>query len=186
MTLMILGLAVWTAAHMLKRLAPDLRQSMQDKMGDGSKGVIALLILASVVLMVLGYRGADAAVLWDHSALTKGINNLIVLVAVVLFGVGNSKSRLRPKMRHPMLWGVVLWAAGHVLVNGDVASLVLFGWLALWALAEMQLINRAEPDYAPFEGGTLAGDIRLGIITLVVYGAIAGVHTWLGYPTFGA
>ncbi len=185
MTLLILGLVLWTAAHLFKRVAPAARASMQDRMGDGSKGVIALVLVASMVLMVIGYRGADTSFLWGRSAATTGINNLLMLVAVALFGVGNSKSRLRPKFRHPMLWGTFIWAASHLLVNGDTASLVLFGWIAIWALVEMQMINRAEPDYVPYEGGSAAGDVRLFIITLVLYGVIAGIHTFLNYNPFG-
>ncbi|NNF90618.1 MAG: NnrU family protein [Boseongicola sp.] len=185
MTILILGLILWTAPHVFKRVAPGPRQAMQDRMGDASKGLIALILLASIVLMVIGYRAADTQFLWGRSAATTGINNLLMLISVVLFGAGNSKSRLRSKMRHPMLWGTVIWALAHILVNGDIASLVLFGWLAVWALAEMRLINSAVHSYVPYDGGSVAGDIRLGIIAVVVYGVIAAIHTWLGYPPFG-
>lgn len=185
MTILILGLVLWTAAHVFKRVAPVQRQALQDRMGDGSKGIFAVLILASVVLMVIGFKSADSAFLWGRSAATTGINNLMMLVSVALFGLGSSKSRLRSKMRHPMLWGTVIWALAHLLVNGDVASLVLFCWIGFWALAEMQLINRAETSYVPYDGGSAAGDVRLGIITLVVFGVIAMIHTWLGYSPFG-
>ena len=136
--------------------------------------------------MVIGYRGAFGEFYWGPSAATTGINNLLMLLAVALFGLGSSKSRLRSKMRHPMLTGVVVWAVAHLLVNGDTASFILFGWLAIWALAEMVVINRAEPDYTPYEGGSKAGDIRLAVISLVVYGVISGIHIWLGYNPFGA
>lgn len=185
MTLLILGLLLWSFVHFFKRLAPAGRAAMQGKMGDASKGVIAILLVLSIVLMVIGYRSAPLDFLWGRSPATTGINNLLMLAAVALFGLGSSKSRLRKKMRHPMLTGVVVWAASHLLVNGDTASIVLFGGLAIWALAEMVLINRAEPNYTPYDGGSTAGDIRLGIITIVVYGIISGIHTWLGYFPFG-
>ena len=185
MTLLILGLLVWTFVHFFKRLAPAGRAAMQDRMGDASKGVIAILLVLSIVLMVIGYRSAPVDFLWGRSAATTGINNLLMLAAVALFGLGSSKSRLRKKMRHPMLTGVVVWSASHLLVNGDTASIVLFGGLAAWALAEMVLINRAEPGYTPYDGGSAAGDIRLAVITIVIYGIIAGIHTWLGYFPFG-
>lgn len=185
MTLLILGLLLWSFVHFFKRLMPAGRVAMQDKMGDASKGLIALLLVTSIVLMVIGYRSAPVDFLWGRSVATTGINNLLMIVAVALFGLGSSKSRLRRKMRHPMLTGVVVWSAAHLLVNGDTASIVLFGGLAVWALAEMVLINRAEADYTPYDGGSAAGDIRLGVITLVIYGIIAGIHTWLGYFPFG-
>ena len=185
MTLMILGLILWTAAHMFKRVAPGPRQALQDRMGDASKGIFAVVLLLSVVLMVIGYRGADSTFYWGRSAATTGINNLLMLVAVALYGVGDPKSRLGARMRHPMLWGTVIWAVAHILVNGDSVSLILFGWLAVWALAEMTLINRAVHSYVPYDGGSVAGDVRLGIITIVAYAVIAGIHAWLGYNPFG-
>lgn len=185
MFFLILGLILWTGAHVFKRVAPGPRQQLQDKMGDGSKGLFAVVIVLSIVLMVIGYRGADSAFLWGRSAATTGVNNLMMLAAVALFGLGNSKSRLRKYFRHPMLWGTVVWALAHILVNGDVTSLLLFGWIAIWALAEMQLVNRAAHSYVPFDGGSVHGDIKLGIITLVIYGIIAAIHTFLGYFPFG-
>lgn len=185
MTLLILGLILWTAAHLFKRLAPGVRGAMQDKMGDASKGVVALALVASVVLIVIGYRSADSEFLWGRSVATTGINNLMMLAAVALFGLGSSKSRLRSKFRHPMLWGTVVWAVAHLLVNGDVASIILFGWIAVWALVEMQVINRSDETYVPYAGGSAMGDARLAIIALVIYGILAGIHTWLGYFPFG-
>lgn len=185
MTLLILGLIIWTAAHFFKRFSPSGRAALQEKLGDGSKGLIAVLLVVSVVLMVIGYRSAPADFLWGRSVATTGINNLLMFPAIALFGVGSSKSRLRGKMRHPMLTGVVVWALAHLLVNGDTASLVLFGGLAIWALAQMVILNRTVPDYTPYEGGTVAGDVRLGLITAVLYAIFAAVHTWVGYFPFG-
>lgn len=186
MALLICGLVLWVAAHFFKRIAVGQRQTLQDRLGDGSKGVIALVLLLSVVLMVIGYRGAVGEFYWGRNAAMTGINNLLMLLAVALFGLGSSKSRLRAKMRHPMLTGVVVWAVSHLLVNGDTPSFILFGGLALWAIAEMFIINRAEPDYTPYEGGSVAGDIRLAVISLVVFTVISVIHIWLGYNPFGA
>lgn len=186
MAILILGLLIWVAAHFFKRVAVAPRQAMQERMGDASKGVIAAVLLLSVVLMVIGYRGAVGEFYWGRSPAMTGINNLLMLLAVALFGLGSSKSRLRAKMRHPMLTGVVVWAVAHLLVNGDTPSFILFGGLAVWALAEMAIINRAEPDYTPFQGGSTAGDIRLLVISIVVFAVISGIHIWLGYNPFGA
>lgn len=184
MTLLMLGLVLWAAAHMTKRLAPGLRGAMQDRLGDAAKGVIAGALLVAMALMVIGYRGADGAIHWGPTPATTGINNLMMLAAVALFGAGGAKSRLAARLRHPMLTGVVVWAAAHVLVNGDTPSFVLFGGLALWALAAMALINRAEPQFRP-PAGSLAGDIRLAAVSVVVFAVIAGLHSWLGHFPFG-
>ena len=177
----ILGLALWAAAHFMKRLMPGLH----GRLGGVSKPVVALASVGAIALMVVGYKAAAPTELWALGNWAVYLNNLIMLVAVALIGLGNSKSRLRGTLRHPMLTGAVVWAVAHLLVNGDLPSLVLFGGLALWALVEMRVINAAEPKPAPFEGGTMAGDIRLVVITLVVFGIIGMVHSYLGPSPFG-
>lgn len=180
MTLLILGLALWVVPHVLKRVAPDLRAGW----GEKAKGPLSLAMVAGIVLMVIGYRAAEGAVFWGRSPALVGINNLLMLVSIYLFAASGMKTALARKMRHPMLTATVLWALAHLLVNGDTPSFVLFGGIAAWALWSMALINRAGPWTPPapkpakFEAMALAG-------TLIVYGAIAGLHTWLGYPTFG-
>lgn len=180
MSLLILGLVLWAVPHLLKRLAPDLRA----RWGDRAKGPLALAMVAGIVAMVIGYRGAEGAFFWGRSPALVGVNNLLMLVSVYFFAASGMQTALARKLRHPMLWGAVIWAAAHLMVNGDVPSFVLFGGIALWALASMALINRAGPWVPPpakatkFEGMALGG-------TLLVYAGIAGAHYLLGYPTFG-
>ena len=180
MTLLILGVALWSAAHLFKRLAPDLRAGL----GERAKGPITLALVVALVLMVVGFRGADGAVFWGRSPAMAGINNLLMLASVYLFAAAGMKTALARKLRHPMLLGVVLWSLAHLLVNGDAPSFLLFGGMAAWALLQMALINRAESWTPPaakpakFEAMALAG-------SLLVYGAIAGLHYALGYPAFG-
>ncbi len=185
MTLLILGLILWTAAHFFKRVAPDARQAMQDRMGDASKGVIAVVILLSVVLMVIGYRGADSTFLWGRSAATTGINNLLMLLSVYLFAAAGAKTTLARYMRHPMLTAVKVWATAHLLVNGDIPSFVLFGGLLAWAVVEVIVINRSEPDWTPPEPAPKSKEISAAVMTVVIYALAVGIHYYLGYPTFG-
>ena len=84
-----------------------------------------------------------------------------------------------------MLTGFLLWAVAHLLVNGDVPSFVLFGGLGLWALVEMAVINRAEPNWTPPQKGSIAKDAMFLAISVVLLFVIGLIHTWLGYPTFG-
>ncbi|MBC56260.1 MAG: hypothetical protein CL814_04930 [Confluentimicrobium sp.] len=180
MPLLILGLLVWSVPHLFKRLAPEMRAGLGDKF----KGIVALLVVAGVVLMVIGYRGAEVVPLWYPPSWTMHLTDLLMLFAVALFGLGNSKSRLRGRLRHPMLLGVITWAVGHLLVNGDLASVVLFGGMLIWAVLSIFAINAREPEWERWQGGSVAGDIRLGVITVVVYAAIAGIHYWIGPSPF--
>ncbi|GAB1479963.1 NnrU family protein [Paracoccaceae bacterium] len=180
MLLLSLGLILWIAPHFLKRLAPGLRESW----GERGKGAIALLIVIGVVLMVIGYRSAEFVPLYDPLPGMGHANNTLMLISVFLFGVGGTKGTLYTRMRHPMLTGQILWAVAHLLVNGDLASVVLFGGIGLWALVQMVLINLAGPWARPVGGRGLKGDAMNLAGTLILFGVIAVIHQWLGHPVF--
>lgn len=181
---LLLGIALWWAVHLFKRVMPDQRAALAERFGDASKGIVAGVILVSVILMVIGFRGANFIYVYDPPSWGRHLNNLLMIVAVVLFGVPHSKSRLRAKMRHPMLLGMATWSFAHLLVNGDLHSIILFGSMLIWSFVSILMINRAEPLWTPWQGGSKAGDIRLGIISAVVFMVIVTVHTWLGYWPF--
>jgi hypothetical protein len=106
-----------------------------------------------------------------------------MLLAVFFLGLAHSKGRLRARFRHPMLISVKIWAVAHLLVNGDLASIVLFGGMLAWAVISVILINRAEP-WVPRTPGAPMRDVILVVATLVAFGVIAGIHTWLGVSPF--
>ncbi len=183
MTLLILGLILWIAAHYFKRLMPERRAAL----GDTGKGIVAVLLVISLVLMIIGYRGAEFVYVWAPPSFMVHINNLLMLLALWVFGSSAAKgAKIWPanKIRHPQLTAVKIWALGHLLVNGDLASIILFGGLLGWAVGSVILINRAEPDWTPPETAGRATLIRLTVITLVLFVLIALVHTWLGYYPF--
>ena len=180
MILLLLGLALWIAAHLFKRLAPERRAAM----GEKGKGPVAIAILAGIVLMVLGYRGAAFIPVWTPPSWAWHLNNLLVLLGFYLFAVSGAKTRLHRVIRHPQLTGFALWAVAHLLVNGDLASVLLFGGLLAWAVAEIVLINRAVPDWTPPPVGPVRKEITSVVATLVLFGVVAAIHSWLGYYPF--
>ena len=181
MFLLILGVVLWAAAHFFKRIAPDFRAEI----GDRGKGLVALALVLSVLLMIFGYRVSDGAFFWGRHPATVGINNLLMIFALYFTSPGPKKGALFYKMRHPMLTGFLLWAVAHLLVNGDVPSFILFGGLGAWAIAEMIVINRAEPNWTPPAKGSIVKDGMFLVASVVLLAVIGFVHTWLGYPTFG-
>ena len=186
MNLLIAGLVLWSIAHFFKRLAPQMRKGMNTKLGEGpSKGIMSLLILGSIVLMVIGFRAAPVDITYDTPSWGKHANNALMLVSVALLGMGSSKGRARTWLRHPMLVGVIVWSGAHLLVNGDVASVVLFGGMAIWAVAEILLINAQEGKWQRPEAGPAKGDIKWLVISAVVFSVIAGLHIWIGPNPFG-
>lgn len=180
MTLLVLGILLFAVPHWFKRLAPQARAGM----GDAGKMAVALLSLAGVVLMVLGYRAADYVPVYTPLPGMGHANNTLMLISLFLFGVGGTKGVLYPKLRHPMLLGTAVWAVAHLLVNGDEASIVLFGSMLVWALVSMAVINRAGPWAKPVNGRGIKGDAMNLVGTLVLLGVIAMIHQWLGHPVF--
>lgn len=181
MLLLILGVALWWAAHLYKRMAPASRAAM----GNKGRVIVAGLLIVSIVLMVIGYKRADGAVFWGPAPALVGINNLAVLVGFYLFAASGMKTRVTAYTRHPMLWGFVLWAAAHLLVNGDVPSFVLFGGLMAWAFAEMAIINRASPWIRPAGPFPARKEAMAAVGAVVVMLLVGAIHAWLGPNPFG-
>ncbi len=178
---LIAGIALWWLAHLFKRIAPERRAAM----GDPGKGAIALVLFVSVVLMVIGYRGAEGPFWWGRTPALVGINNLLVLFAVYLFAASGMRTAITRVIRHPQLIGFKTWAVAHLLVNGDLVSFVLFGGLLAWAVVEVIVINRAEPDWTPPERAPMRKEIVAVVATVAVFAVVAWIHAWLGYPVFG-
>lgn len=180
MGLLILGLLLWVGAHIFKRVMPEQRAAL----GDSGKTMVTVALLISLGLMIWGYRGAEFIPVWYPPAFLVHVNNLLMLIAIFVFGMSATTGRLRGKMRHPQLTAVKIWAVAHLLVNGDVASIILFGGLLAWAVLEVILINRAEPVWDRPEPGEAKKDVLLVVITLVAFGLIAAIHAWLGVWPF--
>ncbi len=141
MILTVLGLLLWTAAHLFKRLAPGPASGN----GDRPRGLVALASLAAIVLMVIGYRGWDGDLLWVREGWMTPVNNAAMLVAVYLFAASGHEDARRSGAQAPAADRRADLGGLALLVNGDVPSLVLFGGLGLWALVSILLINRAGP-----------------------------------------
>lgn len=178
---LVLGVLLWTYSHTMKRMNPGFRAGL----GDAGKGLVAVLSLVALGLMIWGYRSAEVIPLWQPPAAMRHANNALMLLAVLLVGMGANRGRLRTLLRHPMLTSVVLWAVAHLLVNGDLASIELFGGLGLWAVVDLRLINRMEPAWVPPAPGPWRNDALYLLASLVLLAVIIWVHTWLGYPPVG-
>jgi uncharacterized membrane protein len=113
------------------------------------------------------------------------VNNLLMVLAVFLIGVGFAKGVARTRIRHPMLAAAKIWAFAHLLVNGDLASVILFGGLLAWAVIGMVLINRQQPVWERPPAGSLRNDLLYGIAAAALFAAIVWIHNWLGYWPLG-
>lgn len=179
---MVLGVALWWGAHLWKRVSPDTREPW----GEKGKGIVTALLLLSIVLMVLGYRGANVVNVWYPPGFLVHINNLLMLLAFHLYAASGMKTRITRAIRHPQLTGFKAWAVAHLLVNGDLASILLFGGLLAWAVVTVIRINRAVPGWTPPPPAPMGKEIGAVVGAVVVMGVVAGIHLWLGVNPFGA
>ena len=179
---LVIGVGLWWAAHLFKRIDPAKRAAM----GDKGKGYVALALVGSIVLMVIGFKMTPFVNLWFPPSFFTHINNLLVLVAIYMMSPAPKRGRLLNGMRHPMLTGFALWAFAHLLVNGDLAAIVLFGGLLAWALVEMRVLTAAEPAWTPPAPGTYGKDAMFFAASIVLLAIIGYIHGLVGPSPFGS
>jgi uncharacterized membrane protein len=138
MTLLIAGMVLFFGIHLVRVLAPGLRERGIARLGpQGWRGVYSLVALAGFVLLVYGYAAVrwTSPMLWGPpSAAMRMAVGLVMLPALVVFLATYMPGHIRAVLRHPMMLATATWAAAHLLVNGRVADLLLFGGFLAWSL----------------------------------------------------
>lgn len=188
MLTLVAGLILWTAAHLLRSCAPDFRASLQNKLGNGAKGLMAVIILISLAMMIIGYRSASFVHIWSPPFWLVYVNNALMIVALYMYMTTATKpgtAFIFGNLNNPQLTGFKVWALAHLLVNGDLASILLFGGLLVWAVLQIITSRRVESlvnrDSAPISSPW----IHLALIVAILIG-ITLVHNWLGVYPFAA
>jgi uncharacterized membrane protein len=175
-----LGVVLWAATHLLKSAAVPFRQSLISRLGeDKYKGLFSLVIVTSLVLMVVGWRGTLPSLVYSPPPWGRHATMVLMLLALVLFAASGMPSNIKRLLRHPQLAGVVTWTVAHLVSNGDSRSLVLFGGIGLWALIEIQLINHRDPAWQTPASQPAGADLRVIAGAIVAYVVIYLVHPYL-------
>ena len=187
---LIAGLAVFLGIHSLRMVAPSWRDARLSAMGEGPwKGIYSLVSLAGLLLLIWGYAVArpEAGILYVPPVWTRHLAWLLMALSFIAMMVFNLPAgKLKPLLKHPMLLSVKLWAFAHLLVNGDLPSLVLFGGLLAWAILEMLVLNRVTPAPVTAHPVPIRKEGMAVVGALVVFFAVGLIHSWLGYNPFGA
>lgn len=148
MVIFVLGLVVFFATHFFAAFARTARENLIKRLGAGPyKGLYSLVAIAGFAFIIIGWRSADATVLYSPPDWMKHVAYLLVLVALILLAAAYlPRGKLAAAAQHPMLAGVKLWAFAHLLVNGEVRSLLLFGsFLAFGVIDRIAVKKRGEP-----------------------------------------
>lgn len=145
MTLLICGLLLWSLVHFVPTIGISIKNRWVGAMGKKGYGrSFMLLIITSLVLIVFGWRSMSPTYLYFLPLYVQSFSVVLIVVAFILFVAATHPTRIKRFIRHPQLTGVALWATAHLLLNGDSRSVLLFGWLGIWALLEMILISRRD------------------------------------------
>lgn len=186
MTLLVLGIVLFLGIHTVP-MAQGLRRSVQGLVTPAGYQVLFAIVSAlGLVLIVMGYgqmqgQGRLNPEIYTPPIWLRHITLLLMWPAMVLLVAAYVPSRIRTKAKHPMLAGIKLWAFAHLLANGDLASLILFGSFLAWAVVDRISVKR-RVALGPLgaKTGGLTGDlIAIGGGTAVYLFLLLGGHQWL-------
>lgn len=176
MLLLVIGLVLFLGIHSIRIVAEPWRQRQIARLGLLTwKGLFALVAAIGLVLIVIGYGQARLAPvwLWFPPLGMRHLASLLTLVAFVLVAAAYvPRNAIRAKLRHPMILGVKAWALAHLLANGALADVVLFGAFLVWAIVDFRSARRRvpQPVIAP---GTLAGTAATVLVGVLAWAAFA-------------
>ena len=195
MTQLILGLILFLGAHSVRIFADDWRARTIAARGEKAfKGVYTLLALLGFYLLVVGYGAArlETVALWNPPRFTKHISILLMLFSsILLVAAYIPRNHFKMRLRHPMVLSVKVWALSHLIANGNLADVLLFGAFLIWAVlnfrsarardrAQVQLSDASED--APLKPNLFATLIALfggmalwAVITFVLHAKVVGV-----------
>jgi uncharacterized membrane protein len=174
---MILGLALFLGVHTLTTQR-ELRARFVASMGEGGYKIgYTLASVAGLALVTWGfaqYRATGWIDVWSPPTAFKHITVALMLPAVILVVASYIRGRIYTTLKHPMLTGVKLWAAAHLLANGDLGSIILFGSFLAWAVFDrISLKRRPDAGAPPIPVGGPANDLIAIAVGVVAYLALA-------------
>ena len=189
---MILGLMLFFAAHVFTTKREARAQAIA-RLGEGTYKILyAAVSLAGLALIIWGFAhyraaGMDRRLVSAEVAI-KHITVALMLPAVILVVASYLRGRIYATLKHPMLAGIKLWAAAHLLANGDLGSIILFGSFLGWAVYDrISLKHRTDGGGPPIPVGGVTNDLIAVAVGIVAYLALAfAFHpVVIGVPVMG-
>ncbi|HPG89791.1 MAG TPA: NnrU family protein [Hyphomicrobium sp.] len=168
--------------------SPEVRDALRNRFGAGPyKAFFSIVSLIGFAIIVLGYHKMQLnpgknPVLWDPPTRTRHIALLLMLPAMIFLVASQIPSRIRTAVKHPLLIAIKTWALAHLLANGDVASLLLFGAFLAFAVydrislkkrGDVGALDAAKPT-SPINDVIVVG-VGLALYAALLYGG----HQWL-------
>jgi uncharacterized membrane protein len=188
---LILGLALFIGAHVFVTMRGE-RAAAITRLGEWPyKGLLSLVSLVGIILIGYGfgwYRAAGMINVWSPPAFTRHITVLLMWPAIICVVAAYIRGDIARTLKHPMLVGTKLWALAHLISNGDLGSIILFGSILGWAVYDrITLKRRSDPGAPPIPIGGRRSDIIAIIVGTILYLALGLVFHPLviGVAAFG-
>jgi uncharacterized membrane protein len=187
MMVLIVGLILFLGVHLLPT-SPELRAGLQARLGtNGYKAVFSLLSLAGFIIIVLGYHKLQLhpgknPILWNPPEWTRHFAAGLMLPAMVLLVASVIPSRIRTTIRHPMLSAIKIWALAHLIANGDLGGILLFGSFLAFAVYDRISVKRrgALGPLGNAKPTSVINDVIVIVLGVALYAALLfGGHAWL-------
>jgi len=192
LTIMVAGLVLFLGIHLVTTRR-DLRARLIASWGEGPYKIgFSLVSAIGLALIVWGfatYRATGWIDVWSPPRMMRHITEALMLPAVILVVASYIRGRIYATLKHPMLAGVKLWAFAHLLANGDLGSIILFGSVLAWAVIDrISLKHRADAGAPPIPVDGVRNDVIAVVVGVVAYLALGGLfHPYvIGVPVFGA
>ncbi|HEX4235031.1 MAG TPA: NnrU family protein [Caldimonas sp.] len=186
MLVLVAGLVLFLGIHSVSIVAPAWRTGIVARMGEGPwKGVYSLASAIGLALLVVGYGIArhSPVVLYTPPAALRHLALVVMLPVFPLLFAAYLPGRIKTAAKHPMLLAVKVWATAHLLANGTLADVLLFGGFLVWAIADRISVKRrsvAEAHDVPVAPPGTANDVIVVVGGLIVYAAfLLWGHRWL-------
>ena len=191
LALLVLGLAVFFGAHVFVTLRTP-RAALIKRIGEGPyKGLMALVSLVGLVMIACGfgqYRATGWIDVWTPPPWTYYVTQILMWPASIFVVAAYSRGNIWRALKHPMLIGVKTWAAAHLISNGDLGSIVLFGSFLVWAgYDRMTLKHRSDPGAPAIPAGGHRNDTIALVVGTILYLALGFIFHPLviGVAVFG-
>ena len=188
MAYLILGLILFLGTHSIRIFAESWREKQISKWGEQAwQGVYSLISIVGFILLIWGFSQAwsETDLLWNPPIWTKYLAALFTLISFIFFAAAYVPgTKIKAKLGHPMILGVKLWAFAHLISNGSVADIVLFGSFLIWAILDFRASRRREkiakdiPIFIGYKRDIMViiiGGIAWGIFAFYLHGLLIGV-----------
>ena len=189
MILLITGLIIFLGIHSLNIVTPGQRNLLATRFGVGKwKLIYSMISIIGFVLIIQGYSDARADPIWVWVP-PAGLSHLVLLLTIPAFillaATYVPHNRIKAKLGHPMLAAVKIWALSHLLANGSLADMILFGSFLIWAIVGFAVLRKRDriagntraPGTGKADGTTiLAGLAGWGVFAFFLHTLLIGVN----------